>query len=96
MEAQVEQHQVDPFTSEHGDHLLEESGDAIENPSIAWPESRKLVHLGTISIRAVDTQPNADKELLFLPARLCEGIETADPMLTMRQAAYPISFGQRQ
>lgn len=75
---------------------IAESSDVIENPSIAWPESRRLVHLGTISIQAVDVRPNADKELLFLPARLCEGIETADPMLTMRHAAYPISFGQRQ
>jgi catalase len=75
---------------------IAESGDVIENPSIAWPESRKLVHLGTISIQAVDARPNADKDLLFLPARLCEGIETADPMLTVRHAAYPISFGQRQ
>lgn len=75
---------------------IAESGDVIENPSIAWPESRKLVHLGTISIRAVDARPNADKELLFLPGRPCEGIETADPMLAVRQAAYPISFGQRQ
>lgn len=75
---------------------LAESGDAIENPSIAWPESRKLVHLGTIRIQSVDLRPGTDKELLFLPARLCEGIETADPMLTMRHAAYPISFGQRQ
>ena len=41
-------------------------------------------------------QPNADKDLLFLPGRLSDGIETADPMLTMRQGAYPISFGQRQ
>lgn len=75
---------------------IAESGDIIENPSIAWPESRKLVHLGTLSIQAVDARPNADKELLFLPGRLCEGIETADPMLAMRHAAYPISFGQRQ
>lgn len=73
-----------------------EGGDVIEDPSIAWPETRKLVHLGTLSIRTVDARPGADKDLLFLPGRLCEGIETADPMLTMRHAAYPISFGQRQ
>jgi catalase len=73
-----------------------EAGDLIENPSIAWPESRKLVHLGTIAIESVDARPGADKELLFLPARLCAGIETADPMLTVRHAAYPISFGERQ
>ena len=75
---------------------IADSGDAIENPSIAWPESRTLIHLGTLRIEAVETNPNADKELLFLPARLCEGIETADPMLTIRQGAYPISFGERQ
>ncbi len=75
---------------------IAESGDAIENPSIAWPETRSLVHLGTLSIQAVVVQPNADKDLLFLPGRLSDGIETADPMLTMRQGAYPISFGQRQ
>ena len=75
---------------------LAEPGDVIENPSVAWPESRRLVRLGTISVRAVETRADADKELLFLPARLCDGIETADPMLTVRHAAYPISFGQRQ
>jgi catalase len=75
---------------------LAEGGDAIEDPSVAWPESRKLVHLGTITIKAIDVRPNADKELLFLPGRLCAGIETADPMLNVRNAAYPISFGQRQ
>jgi catalase len=75
---------------------IAENGDVVENPSIAWPESRKVVHLGTISILSVDVRPNTDKELLFLPARLSDGIETADPMLTMRHAAYPISFGQRQ
>jgi catalase len=75
---------------------IAESSDIVENPSIAWPESRKLIHLGTISLRALDLRPEADRKLLFLPGRLCEGIETADPMLTMRHAAYPISFEQRQ
>jgi catalase len=75
---------------------IAEGGDLIENPSIAWPESRRLVHLGTVSIRAVNASPGIDKELLFLPGRLCEGIETADPMLTIRHAAYPISFAERQ
>ena len=75
---------------------MAEQGDAIEDPSIAWPEARKLVHLGTIRISTVDTRPNADKELIFLPGRLCDGIETADPMLAIRHTAYPISFAERQ
>ena len=72
-------------------------GDVIENPSIAWPESRQLVRLGTISItREVTDQVASDKALLFLPGRVPAGIETADPMLNIRHAAYPISFAERQ
>lgn len=72
-------------------------GDAIEDPSIAWPESRKLVKLGTISIArlAVD-QPSADKATMFLPGNVPSGIEIADPMIALRTAAYPISFSARQ
>jgi catalase len=73
------------------------AGDLIDNPSIAWPESRRLVKLGTLSIEriAVD-QVKTDKALLFLPARVPNGIEVADPMVGVRSAAYPISFGGRQ
>ena len=41
---------------------------------------------------------NSDAEeqaLLFLPTALPEGIEPADPMLTARSEAYPISFSRR-
>ena len=73
------------------------AGDVIDNPSVAWPESRRLVKLGTISIeRIAAEQGKTDKALLFLPARLPSGIEVADPMVAVRSAAYPISFGGRQ
>jgi catalase len=72
-------------------------GDRIENPSIAWPETRTLVNLGTISLeRITPNQAVADKGLLFLPGTFPNGIEAADPMLAVRNAAYPISFGERQ
>jgi catalase len=72
-------------------------GDAIADPSIAWPESRKLVKLGTISIvRMAADQPSADKATMFLPGNVPSGIEVADPMLALRNAAYPISFSARQ
>ncbi len=74
-----------------------EPGDLTDDPSIAWPESRKLVNLGTITISKLASEPaKTDKSLLFLPGRLPAGIEIADPMIAMRTAAYPISFGQRQ
>lgn len=72
-------------------------GDTVDDPSKAWPETRKLVRLGTISIaRMAPDQPAEDKSLLFMPGRMPSGIEIADPMLAARDAAYPISFGERQ
>jgi catalase len=72
-------------------------GDVPEDPSIAWPESRQLVKLGTITIdRVAGDQAAVERRLLFLPARLLPGIEAVDPMIAVRNAAYPISFGERQ
>jgi catalase len=74
-----------------------EPGDLLDDPSIAWPESRELFNLGTVTIDRLHPQPmDADKALMFLPGRLPAGIEIADPMISMRTAAYPISFDERQ
>ena len=76
---------------------IAELGDLRDDPSIAWPESRELVNLGTVTIVRLDSEPmKTDKALLFLPGRLPTGIEIADPMIAMRSAAYPISFAERQ
>lgn len=76
---------------------LAESSDKIEDPSIAWPESRKLVKLGTFSITRLPEDANlADRTTLFLPGQPHPGIEAADPMLLLRNKAYPISFQGRQ
>jgi catalase len=73
------------------------SGDIIGNPSIAWPENRALVKLGTIRIvRVTPEQPTADKATAFMPGNLQPGIEPADPMIQRRNDAYPISFRARQ
>jgi catalase len=74
-----------------------EAADLSDDPSVAWPESRKLVKLGTVTITRLEAERvKADKALLFLPGRLPVGIEIADPMIAVRNAAYPISFGERQ
>jgi catalase len=73
------------------------SGDVIADPSIAWPESRKLVKLGVIRIsRMASDQAASDKATLFLPGNLPQGVEIADPMVQVRNAAYPLSFRDRQ
>ena len=67
------------------------------DPSIAWLKDRRTVELGTISITKVVAQNDAaQKQLLFLPNALPEGIEPEDPMINVRSAAYPISYERRQ
>jgi catalase len=76
---------------------IAEAGDKIEDPSIAWPESRRLVKLGTFTLTRSPTDPDtAQRGLLFLPGKSHPGVEAADSMLVLRNAAYPISFKERQ
>ena len=74
---------------------MAEGGDKIDDPSIAWPASRKTVELGTIAITKATTESHTADKLLFLPGAVVSGIEAADPMIAMRSAAYPISFIRR-
>ena len=76
---------------------IAEPSDVIGDPSIAWPESRKLVKLGVIRINRVASEPAAtEKATMFAPLNVPAGIAPADPMLEVRQEAYPISFKHRQ
>lgn len=73
-----------------------EPDDQVDNPTIVWPESRKKVELGTISItKAVGDSQAAEKKLLFVPGALVPGIEPADPMIAVRSAAYIVSLSRR-
>lgn len=72
-------------------------GDRIEDPSVAWADTRKRVKLGEIKIdQLADNSAVADRRLHFIPNNVPEGIETADPMLNFRSDAYPISITARQ
>jgi catalase len=76
---------------------ISEAGDKTEDPSIAWPATRKKILLGTIELnKLADNTPVGDKALSFSPANIPDGIETADPMLDFRARAYPISVKGRQ
>jgi catalase len=71
-------------------------GDKIDDPSTAWPDTRKKVVLGTLAItKAVADSQTAEKKLLFMPGTLVSGIEAADPMIAARSAAYTISASRR-
>ena len=73
-----------------------EKDDKIDDPSIAWPDSRKQIELGTITItKAVADSHTAEKKLLFMPGALVPGIEAADPMIAARSASYVVSLSRR-
>jgi len=74
-----------------------EAGDEIENPAVAWPNERRRVLLGTITIsRLTDNSLTADKALIYNPGNLPKGIEIADPMVADRAKLYPVSVKERQ
>jgi catalase len=76
---------------------IAEPGDKIDDPSIAWPASRRRIALGTLTItaRGADT-PEADKAFAVSPTNLIDGIAPADPMIGFRGEAYPISVRERR
>lgn len=74
-----------------------EDGDKIGDPSIAWPDNRKRILLGTLTISTLaDNSLEADKALTFNPGNLPKGIEIADPMVADRAKLYPVSVKERQ
>lgn len=76
---------------------IADKSDAVADPSIAWPDTRPLIKLGTFAITGQPADPDeVAQKLLFLPGQPHEGVEPADPMLVLRNAAYPISFDERQ
>ena len=46
-----------------------EPGDKLDDPSIAWPDARRLVELGTLSIARPAMSADAEKTLLFRPTQ---------------------------
>ena len=76
---------------------LAAAGDSTKDPAKPWPDDRKLVELGVLTIdKAVTNSDEAQKKLLFLPGQLTDGIEQSDdPMVDVRNGAYAISFSRR-
>ena len=77
---------------------LPNPGDVTKDPSLVWPEDRKLMELGTISITAVVADSDkAQKELAFDPAKLIDGIGQSDDELpALRSQVYAMSVTRRQ
>ena len=76
---------------------LAEPGDQTKDASQPWPDDRKVVDLGVLTLtKVVPNGLEAQKKLLFLPTNLTAGIELSDdPLPSVRAAAYGVSFGRR-
>ena len=71
--------------------------DPTHDATKPWPEDRKIVDLGTLTInKALADSAQAEKKLLFLPGQVTEGIEVSDdPLINVRDGAYAVSFSRR-
>jgi catalase len=76
---------------------LAQTGDPTNDASQPWPEDRKVVDLGVLTLtKVVPDSAQAQKKLLFLPTNLTPGIELSDdPLPSLRSAAYGVSYGRR-
>ncbi|GEO98119.1 catalase family peroxidase [Methylobacterium haplocladii] len=76
---------------------LAEAGDPTDDATKPWPEDRKSVVLGTLTLtKPVADSLEAEKTLLFMPNALVDGVEVSDdPLIDARVQAYAISFGRR-
>ena len=73
------------------------SGDPTNDATRPWPEDRKVVDLGVLTIdKTVPNSAEAEKALLFLPGQVTDGIEPSDdPLIDVRNAACAVSFSRR-
>jgi catalase len=75
-----------------------EPGDPQDNPTLAWPETRKHFAAGTLTITQATPQQKgmACEPINFDPLIMADGIAaTNDPILLFRSPAYAVSFGKR-
>lgn len=72
--------------------------DTVDDATIHWPESRKLVELGTVELTQVVPDTLAQqKHIIFDPIPRVDGIEpSADPLLELRAAVYLLSGRRRR
>jgi len=76
---------------------LAEAGDDVTNCTELWPEGRRQVELGTLTVKSVFADgAQRQKRLAYNPMLLTDGIESSgDPLLQQRSVNYPVSVSRR-
>ena len=77
--------------------IIGQSGDPTNDASIAWPEGREKVDVGTLTLDRVESdETSAATDINFDPLVLPAGIAPSDdPLLSARSAVYSQSFTRR-
>ena len=73
-------------------------GDAVDDPTVAWPEDRPQVTVGTLTLASASPQQRGAgcEPINFDPLVMADGIApTDDPVLRFRSPAYAVSFAKR-
>jgi catalase len=74
-----------------------EPGDSTSDPTVAWPEQRKLLQAGQIIVTARSANEDHWQQQVFDPTRVPPGVELSDdPILAFRTRAYAVSAQRRQ
>jgi catalase len=73
-------------------------GDVVDDATEHWPEDRKVVELGTITLSGlVADDAHEQKHIIFDPIPRIEGLDPSDdPLLELRAAVYLISGRRRR
>jgi catalase len=77
--------------------VIADDGDAVDDPTIPWPDEREKVELGRLELTGPDTKRERDGDILvFDPTRVTEGIDLSnDEILRFRPRAYSASVTRR-
>ena len=77
---------------------LAEPGDDVTDASVAWPDSRKEIRFGTITLTArVDEQEPERRKIIFDPLPRIDGIDSSgDPLTDVRADVYLMSGRRRR
>ena len=76
---------------------IAQEGDDPDDPTVAWPEERERVVVGTLRVEELDRTRERDGDVLvFDPTRVTDGIElSGDQILRVRPDAYAVSVERR-
>lgn len=75
---------------------LAEGDDPLDDPTVAWPEDRPTMTLGTMELTEPYQGAEDEEIFVFDPTRVTDGIETSDDeILATRPHAYSVSADRR-